>query len=176
MSDELRNFQAWYVDVLRLLYPIRNAGIAVFMLSLPLLERYLRQKNRRSPADPLDEACMRDLCAMFPALPDATVARQFWNVYRNGFLHQVTPSQTKAGSPLPVGWLTHDIDSAIRVESDGSFCVQPVLFSQRVVSVIESNFAVFSGIAAGAPALPVVCYRDPVTIPSAYLGTRAGPP
>jgi len=32
MSD-LINFKAWYADVLKTLYPDRNAGIAVFMLS-----------------------------------------------------------------------------------------------------------------------------------------------
>jgi hypothetical protein len=50
MSD-LDNFKAWYVDVLTPLYPHRNAGIAVFMLSLPLEERYLRQKNNAHRAE-----------------------------------------------------------------------------------------------------------------------------
>jgi hypothetical protein len=63
MSD-LDNFKAWYVDVLTALYPMRNAGIAVFMLSLPLAERYLRQKNNLGPDAVLDDAFMRNLCAI----------------------------------------------------------------------------------------------------------------
>lgn len=43
MSTDLANFRAWYVDTLNQLYPRRESGIAVLMLSFPLLERYLRQ-------------------------------------------------------------------------------------------------------------------------------------
>ncbi len=43
MNTDLANFRAWYVDTLNQLYPRRESGIAVLMLSFPLLERYLRQ-------------------------------------------------------------------------------------------------------------------------------------
>src|SRR5690349_7539021 len=109
MSD-LDNFKAWYADVLTTLYPMRNAGIAVFMLSLPLAERYLRQKNNLGPDAVLDDAFMKSLCAIFPVLQDVRTSRQFWTVYRHGFLHQATLSTcTRSGAALPVGWLTHDI-------------------------------------------------------------------
>jgi hypothetical protein len=175
MSD-LDNFKAWYVDVLTTLYPKRNAGIAVFMLSLPLAERYLRQKNNLGPDANLDDAFMWSLCAIFPVLRDAPTARKFWAIYRNGFLHQATLSTcTPKGAALPVGWLTHDTTDAIQIRSDGSFCVHPVLFSEAIVREIEKDFAVFAGVAAGAPALAAVARLDPVTIPSTYIGTRSGP-
>jgi hypothetical protein len=172
MSDELTNFNAWYVDVLRALYPNRDAGIAVLMISLPLLERYLRQKNGLGPDQQLDDGFRRDLCAMFPALGDEDTARQFWNVYRHGFLHQVTVAQrTQRGTALPGGWLTHDISEAVRLDPDEAFCVHPVLFSQTVTAAIEADFAAFAGVVAGAPPLPVVVRRDPFPIPSSYMGT-----
>jgi hypothetical protein len=171
MSEQLKNFRAWYVAVLAQLYPIRDAGIAVFMISLPLFERYLRQKNKLGPDDKLD-AAMPDVCVIFPALKDAATAKQFWAVYRHGFLHQVTLSQkTWGGTALPQGWLTHDIAEPVRIEADGSFCVNPVLLSQEIIAVIEADFATFAGVVAGTPPLPAVTRRDPVTIPSSYLGT-----
>jgi hypothetical protein len=174
MSD-LDNFKVWYVDVLTTLYPNRNAGIAVFMLSLPLAERYLRQKNKIGPDANLDDAFMRSLCSIFPVLRDAPTAKQFWAVYRHGFLHQATLSTcTRKSEALPVGWHTHDITDAIQVRSDGSFCVHPVLFSETIVRRIENDFAVFAGVAEGAPALAAEARLDPITIPSTYIGTRGG--
>jgi hypothetical protein len=176
MSEHSDNFKAWYADVLTSLYPNRNAGIAVLMISLPLAERYLRQKNHVGPDDPLTDDCMTSLIRIFSVLPDVSTARKFWAVYRNGFLHQATLSTSaRGGASLPVGWLSHDISDAVQIRPDGSFCVHPVLFSQSIVRTIESEFAVFAGVAAGAPPLAKVERLDPVTIPSVYLGTRAGP-
>ncbi len=174
MSSNFGNFKSWYVQVLEDLYKKRDAGIAVLMVSLPLLERYLRRKHNLAPEDSMAEAAMGGLCTMFPALGSATQARAFWNVYRNGFLHQATVSRsTKGGASLPDGWLTHDIAEPIRVEPDGSFTVNPVLFSKKVISTISGDFASFE---ANAPPLPQVARRDPVTISSAYLGTGSGRP
>jgi hypothetical protein len=176
IADDAANFKAWYVDVLHGLYKIEGAGIPVLMISMPLLERYLRQKNRIAPADALTDASMRDLCVMFPALPSVDIARQFWNVYRHGFLHQATLSTVShRGANLPVGWLTYNRSAAVSIESNGSFCVEPRLFAQTVVAAIQADFPTFAGVAAGAPPLPVVARLDPFPIPSAYLGTRGGP-
>ena len=84
MSSNFDNFKAWYVQVLEGLYNNRDAGIAVLMISLPLLERYLRRKHGLAPEDAMTPAAMGGLCAMFPALGAVDQARAFWNVYRNG--------------------------------------------------------------------------------------------
>ena len=172
--SNIENFKAWYVDVLDSLYPRRDAGIAVLMISLPLLERYLRRKHGVRPNDTMTDAAMDGLRGLFPALPSVAEARAFWNVYRNGFLHQATVStSTRGGAALPDGWLTHDIAEPVRVERDGSFTVHPVLFSQVVVDAISADFSTFEAV---APVLPQVVRRDPVTIPSSYLGTGSGRP
>ena len=176
MNEDQANFRAWYSDVLAALYSNRNAGIAVLMLSLPLAERCLRQKNKVGPEEALTDACMTSLIAILPALRDVATARQFWAVYRHGFLHQATLSAVaRGGASLPVGWLTHDTEEPFLIRSDGSFQVHPVLLSQDIVRAIEADFAVFAGTAAGAPPLARVERLDPVTIPSAYLGTRSRP-
>jgi hypothetical protein len=174
MSSNLENFNAWYVQVLEGLYDKRDAGIAVLMISLPLLERYLRRKHNLAPEDDMTDPAMGGLCAMFPELRAVPQARAFWNVYRNGFLHQATVSRsTRGGASLPDGWLTHDIAEPIRQEPDGTITVNPVLFSKTVISIILGDFAAFE---ADAPPLPQVARRDPVTIPSSYIGTGGGRP
>lgn len=176
MNEDLDNFKAWFADVLTSLYPNRDAGIAVLTLSLPLAERYLRQKNRVGPEEALTDACMTSLIAVLPALRDVATARQFWAVYRHGFLHQATLSAVaRGGASCRVGWLTHDTAEPFEIRPDGSFLVHPVLLSQQIVRAIEADFAVFAGTAAGAPPLARVERLDPVTIPSAYLGTRSRP-
>lgn len=169
------HFKAWYEDVLAMLYPHRDAGIAIFMISLPLTERFLRQKSKLGPDDDLSDAFMIRLGKIFPALRDVTTARQFWAVYRHGFLHQATLSKsTRRGTPLPIGWLTHDIADAIQIMPDGSFCLHPVLFSQKIVSEINADFSAFAGTIAGAPPLAKVESFHPITIHSSPIGTRGG--
>lgn len=176
MNEDLANFKAWYEDVLAALYPNRNAGIAVLMLSLPLAERYLRQKNKVAPEAYLTDDCMRTLIGIVGALQSIETARQFWAVYRHGFLHQATLSAVaRGGAALPVGWLTHDTEEPFAIRQDGGFQVHPVRLSQAIVRVIEADFEAFAGTAAGAPALARVQRLDPVTIPSTYLGTRSRP-
>ncbi len=121
MNEDLANFKAWYADVLTALYPNRDAGIAVLTLSLPLAERYLRQKNKVAPRSDLTDACITSLIAILPALRDVATARQFWAVYRHGFLHQATLSAVaRGGASLSVGWLTHDTVEPFEIRPDGS--------------------------------------------------------
>ena len=65
MTSNIENFKSWYVQVLEMLYEHRDAGIAVLMISLPLLERYIRRKHNLALADNITDAAMGGLCAMF---------------------------------------------------------------------------------------------------------------
>ena len=180
MDSEYNNYKSWYVNILEKLYPDRAAGISILMIAFPLLERYLRQTTKLNPKDALNSQCMEELRKLFPALSDEKTAWNFWNVYRNGILHQAALSvENRKGSPMPTGWMSHDIGSSVTVEADGSFWVHPVLFSQQVIQVIERNFGVFKGKLTSAPSLPtVVAHVAPAyngNIPPVYLGTRSGP-
>lgn len=157
MATDFENYKSWYADTLLKLYPDRNSGFVILMVVFPLLERYLRHKNGLSHRDNLTHGCMDELSKMFPALRDRKTARNFWNVYRNGILHQVTLSrQNHSGSAIPVGWLTHDIQLPVLVESGGSFWVHPVLFSKHVLQIIEKDFGIFERTSAVSTHLPKV--------------------
>jgi len=158
IKEHRANFKAWYADVLEVLHACgTNTGITAFMITLPLLERYLRLKSGMTPKDDVGEKFRANLTATFPALNIDQVAGDFWNVFRHGFLHQATLSlEKKGGKDLPAGRLTHAVPDAVRIESDGTFTVNPVSFSRTVVSAIEQDFEMFVGKDSGAPPLPKV--------------------
>lgn len=168
MKAHSENFKAWYIDVLTSLYPSRDAGFAILMIAFPLLERYLRQKLQLPAQAPLQDPFYNELIKVFPQLPDIPTAKNFWQVYRNGILHEVTLSkQNRRGNQMPVGWLSHD-KAMVSIESDGSFCIHPVLFSKHVVQTIETDFAVFEGTTTSQSPLPKVkeipISRDPIIL------------
>ena len=174
MKTHRENFKAWYVDVLNDLYPSREAGFVILMIAFPLLERYLRQKIQLPPQANLQDSFYDELTKLFPQLPDRTTAKNFWQVYRNGILHEVTLSKrNRSGSQMPVGWLSHD-KPTVSIESDGSFWIHPVLFSQHVVQTIETDFSVFEGATTSQSPLPKV---KTVIIPAGpiILGTNTEP-
>ncbi len=178
MDQDRKNFQAWYADALELLYPKRDAGIAVFMIAFPLLERYLRQVNHRAPDEELDAGCWRTLRALFPTLPSDEAAKDFWTVCRQGFLRQAAMSlRAKDGGALPAAALTNDIViDPVTLNRNGGFVIHPVLFSKLVVRTIEKDFAAFAGAGAAAPPLPQIvataASSDEILVPSINLSTR----
>ena len=91
MSGNFDNFKAWYVQVLEGLYDKRDAGIAVLMISLPLLERYLRRQQKLVPADAMSDGAMRGLSA--PCIGNHTPDRA---EVSKGTLYQ------RLVSPIPV--------------------------------------------------------------------------
>lgn len=178
MDQDRKNFQAWYADTLELLYPKRHAGIAVFMIAFPLLERYLRQVSNRAPDEDMDAGCWRTLRSLFPTLPSDEIAREFWTACRHGFFHQATMSlRAKEGGGLPAVSLTHDIViDPVALNRNGSFVIHPVLFSKLVIRTIENDFAAFAGGGTPAPPLPKIvataASSDEVLVPSINLSTR----
>jgi len=155
MNECLNNFKSWYIATLEKLYPHRDAGFPILMVAFPLLERYLRKKAKLLPKDKLSELFYRELGQLFPALSDISKAKTFWQVYRNGLLHEVTLSrQSRGGRKKPIGWVSHD-KPMISIE-DGIFCVHPVDFTRKVVESIQNDFDTFEGLADSQSQLPKV--------------------
>jgi hypothetical protein len=170
------NFKTWFTDVLPKLYGEEHAGFVLLMVAFPLLERYLRQRNQRTPQDDLNDHCWTDLRALFGTLKNNQQASQFWAIFRNGLLHQVTLSREKKDlTSLPVGYVGPNKTSAVDIESDGSFWVQPELFTQTVLAAIESDFATFEGKSGPGTPLPKIAqYVASLAAsgkPTVYLGT-----
>jgi hypothetical protein len=84
-SDDRRNFEAWFGSKLASLMADRDAGFIVAMVAFALLERYLRRKSRRKPANKQFRAA---LLRIFPELGTDEVAKQFWESYRHGLLRR----------------------------------------------------------------------------------------
>lgn len=114
------------------------------MISFPLIERYLREKSGVHEGQ-LNDSFYSELQTIFPALADQETAKQFWHVYRNGLLHQVTLSlKDRKGIKMPTGWLHQDVD-LLSIDTSGDFWVHPTKFAKKVIEVIENDFATFEG-------------------------------
>ncbi len=156
MNMHRANFDAWYKGVVDLLYPQRDAGFAILLITFPLLERYLRQRTGLTSDQTLTDEFYNHLTQLFPELKTSAIAKSFWQVYRNGLLHEIALSrQTHKGTVLPTGWVSHD-KPLITIEVDGSMWLNPVEFSQRVVATIEADFATFEGASPASTRLPLV--------------------
>ncbi len=67
MSDNHDNFVKWFKEPLNCLYQNTDAGFIILMGSLPLLERYLRQKTGIFE-DKLDPTFYKAFTDIFPSI------------------------------------------------------------------------------------------------------------
>ncbi len=147
MSTHVQNFKCWYPDILGGLYTNGHAGFVILMVAFPLLERYLREKSgvHEGSLNSQKNQFYTELRRVFPTLPDDSKAAQFWQVYRNGLLHQVTLSQKNwKGLQVPDGWVSKH-SQAVEIDSSGDFWVHPVEFAKAVIQTIEADFTTFEG-------------------------------
>jgi hypothetical protein len=148
------NFKSWYSDILAGLYSDSEAGFVILMVAFPLLERYLRSKSG-DHEERLTCAFYDELRGVFPVLRDTTTAKQFWQVYRNGLLHQVTLSQRdRKMVRMPDGWVSTASPHAIEVDASGNFSVHPKQFANTVIGMITGDFTTFEGKGSRNHALP----------------------
>jgi hypothetical protein len=155
MPTPREHFDSWFVNVLESLYEARDAGFVIMMTIFPLLERYLRQRSGiPGENDRLTDKFFDELRGIFPALGDADQARAFWQVYRNGLLHQGTFSQQVT---LYYGVASHDIPETILIDKTaGNFVVHPVRFAKQVLEQIGNDFSTYEGATSAAPLLATV--------------------
>jgi hypothetical protein len=86
MTDHEENFRKWFVDALGPLRSKGDAGFIFAFVSLPLLERYLREKSGAGEAMTLPTQFFVELGKLFPEV--AGREKSMWHCYRNGLLHQ----------------------------------------------------------------------------------------
>lgn len=152
------NFKLWYSNIVRGLYPTRDAGFVLVMVAFPLLERYVRQKIGFFGSN-LNPAAHDELARLIPELGSREHAKEFWKVYRHGLLHVVTSE----------GWLSHDGPASVIIDS-GRFLLHPVKFAEQVLKIIEDDFETFAG-RRPEIAFPEVYENIPLTN---NIGTWAG--
>jgi hypothetical protein len=138
-------FRDWFVTVLDDLYSNGNAGFPILMIVFPLLERYLREKSGTHENSLSNNSFYLELRKIFPELINDQAAKNFWETYRHGLLHQVTVSlKNRKGVRLPSAWLSNDFET-IEVDKAGNFCVHPAKFAKRTIETIEKDFDTFEG-------------------------------
>ena len=178
---ELKDYRHWFVNIVKDMYPKRDAGLVILITAFPLLERYIREKADILPTENFLKKGGEALFKIFPELLSTDNAEKFWKIFRHGLLHQVTFfSRDIRGIALPGSCVTHDIPVVINVEADGVFVLHPVLFAKRVLDLIESDFEMFRGKKKrSTDSLPTERTRKvpgpvPLSYPGTYRGTYGG--
>jgi hypothetical protein len=174
----LAEFKQWYAAVLERLYPDRDAGFAIMLITIPILERYIRCKLDLPRGGAIGDEGIKAISRIFPEPGTREVIESVWDAARNGLLHQLTFfSETRSKEQLPVVRLTHDTLVAIRCEDDRSISINPVYFSKRVISQVLGDFDTFSRFAEDSiTPLPRVRPWDPGSLTSYTRIPSSGTP
>jgi hypothetical protein len=152
MNQNYNNFVKWFKEPLDCLYTNNDAGFVILMISLPLLERYLREKSGVHEGNLTDDFYNKFI-EIFPSLKDKDIAKKFWQIYRNGLLHQATLSlKTKKGTIKLLAVGVHGDASEVEYEGYSAqgdkFKVSPRKFSEKVIATIQSDFTTFEGVSS----------------------------
>jgi hypothetical protein len=162
----------WFAGPLRSYYANPNAGFVILLIAFPILERYLREKSNVNEGS-LNSLFYTELRNLFPALTSEQ-EKDFYHVYRNGLLHQVSPSRQRQGTSITLqpGWLSSG-GADLEVKADG-FWVHPRLFAEKILGTIEGDFSTFEGQNSPAHPLPVVTQLTPTNGTSSYSPPATG--
>lgn len=154
MSNALDNFNKWFKNPLSLLYTNIDAGFIVVMISISLLERYLREKTGIYE-NKLDHRFYDEFIKIFPSVKTINDARIFWEVSRHGLLHQSTfKLGTRKGDIICTVGLHNDANDILcdYKQKGIKIVIPPIKFSKIIISTIENDFSNFKG--KGSPLHP----------------------
>ena len=168
-AQEQEMFVKCFKEPVEMLKNREHTGFALMMICFPLLERLLRARVS-CQCERLSPEFFKELAHRFPNLKNKKTAREFWQGFRNGILHQATfslqpvdrpPNWRKQHIPdnhnrrqiLLVWAQQNDViiqpmfaravnDASITVV-DRTFLVDPVAFASEVIAMIEADFAYF---------------------------------
>jgi hypothetical protein len=170
MNDNLANFNSWFKEPILRLQQDSETGFITVMISLALLERYLREKSRLPEGERINASFRAELVKLFPSIGSDDAAQKFWAVCRHGLMHQVTFKTTFGGKNITMG--LHESAPVIQHSYEGSgdvFMISPTKFSNRIIEVIESDFATFQ--APSSPNHPLSQVSS-ITGHSGYSGSK----
>lgn len=132
-SDPVALFHLWYYAPLMKLD--RDAGFIALGTSCWLYERYVcALRKAECPTADADMFMIQQLAADFDI--DPGVAETFWNVIRNGLLHQGMPKRLEHGKPLTQWELSGAFTVAIAFNASAQRLeVEPLLFRDKVLTL-----------------------------------------
>ena len=142
-SDPQELFERWFIIPLRCLeqIPSGDGGIVAFSASLYLYERYAKSLVDAAGGKADDAALYTQLMTDF-GFATADDAKLFWNVVRNGFLHQGMAMAQQHGAALPPWLMNGDFKPAVffqEIRSTRVLCIQPWLFRDRVLGLFRDR-------------------------------------
>jgi len=145
-------FRQRFKEPIELLITRKHSGFALMMITLPLLERFLRGRAHLKD-DWLTEPFYAELLDVFPALEDVKGAKAFWQSFRHGILHQATFSLKRPGHKEQdfsgiIGFEQLSGPAVALRRSDNPehiVCmVDPVAFAREVLAEVESDLETFA--------------------------------
>ena len=143
-------FRRRFKEPVELLITRKHSGFALMMITLPLLERFLRGRSHLKDAVRLTELFHTEFLKIFPALRDVNGAKAFWQCFRHGILHQATFSLKRADGAGFSGVVGFEELSgpAVAIQRSGDpehiVCiVDPVAFARTVLAEVESDLETF---------------------------------
>jgi hypothetical protein len=140
MSTPIELFRRWYAAPLRHVESLANGDGAFVALACScfLYERYATAMIKETGGKADRSAKITQFESDFKI--DNDTATHFWDVIRNGFLHQGMGMQLGSGSSFPEWSVSKD---SPRIEflagSPGQLRIQPWLFRDRVIELWESR-------------------------------------
>lgn len=174
MTDHEENFRKWFVDALDPLRGKGDAGFIFAFVSLPLLERYLRQKSGAGEATSLPTQFFVELRSLFPEIAERE--KSMWHCYRNGLLHQAAFSQQRRRKGIVVvlnaALSGHDKTPIYYDISNDCFYMNPEEFFDRVKNTILEDFTTYLG--SLSPAHPLPTIASPSTVVPGVVPTITG--
>ncbi len=172
MTENEKNFKSWFCKPLGKLIQNEHAGIAILMITLPLLERYLRQKSGSHEANTVNDQFHDELLNIFPfsAGSDANARRKdsrlFWQSYRHGLLHQAFFKTKPFDNVTYAVEITKATGNAISLDKPNTkIVVNPKILAEKTLEVIWNDFTTFeaSGAPHHEPAKVEAIINDPVS-------------
>jgi len=142
MSEDYDRFKLWYVEPLHTLYEMSGGqgGFIALATSCFLYERHAIAVLQRREVKAGRPSILQQLSADFGV--EYKTAEAFWDVVRDGLLHQAMPIGKKFGKPLP-RFASHHVYPTLSLETiEGVrwLKVQPWKFMDRVLELWDQNF------------------------------------
>jgi hypothetical protein len=168
-------FKQWFREPIEFLIAKEHTGFAVMMIAIPLIERLLRRRCKIGDQHWTD-AFYDELYRVFPSLGDGAGAREFWQAFRNGILHQATLSlKGPRGAEFSgtVGFKALPPGTPIMLQRSPehlSCWVDPVAFARSVLNEVENDFQTFQE--AEPEKHPIAFATEPGWILSFSIKTR----
>jgi len=136
-QEALIKFQKWFVEPIDKLkeLPDGSGGFIALMVGLVLYERFiiakLKTDDQKAIKDAIKESMMKDLRL------SKKQQQIFWDMFRNGLLHQGMPKSGRTGY-----WFHHSFSGypEFVIENGQNYiCIDPWKFTDRVIGYFLSN-------------------------------------